>query len=254
LQSGVAINPWAFQPNPLAEATKIAERLGVWWSSTQDLINQLRNVPFQRFVDAQSGWGDLPVPRGYTPFEFVPNVEPVNSPEPRFLTDTPTNLMNRGQILTLPMIVGYMSVESLFIVRENLLDDTVFDQFAANPHFYVPLSFNLHPTNNAAQVNEVATQFRSMYFQGGHPTFETRFNYSVFMSENHFTFGIDRAIRYHVRRQTQPIYYYKFDFDGSLNMIKRLLLLTAFPGAVHADVSNIMFSIVVVGKKKCFLF
>lgn len=225
MQSGVTVTPWGFQPNPLNEATALGRRLGLTWSSTTDLVNQLRNVPFQRLVDNQGGWLDLTVPRGFTPFEFVPNVEPANSPESRFLTDTPVNIMNRGDILTMPIIIGFTSVESLFMVRENLFDSTAMGQFATNPHFYVHPSFNLVPSQTT-QVNEVATTFRNMYFNGGHPTMDTRFNYSQFMSDHHFAYGIDRCVRYHARRQTQPIYYYKFDFDGSLNMIKRLLLLT----------------------------
>ncbi|KAL7018772.1 hypothetical protein ACKWTF_010907 [Chironomus riparius] len=225
MQSGVTVAPWGFQPNPLSEATNLGRRLGLTWSSTTDLVNQLRNIPPQRLVDNQGGWLDLTIPRGFSPFEFVPNVEPANSPESRFLTDTPVNIMNRGDILTMPIIIGFMSVESLFMVREHLFDDTTLAQFATNPHFYVHPSFNLAPTQTT-QVNEVATTMRNMYFNGGHPTMETRFNYSQFMSDHHFAYSIDRCVRYHARRQTQPIYYYKFDFDGSLNMIKRLLLLT----------------------------
>jgi carboxylesterase type B len=238
MQSGTSITPWAFQPNPQRESTLLGQRLGLSWTSTQDLVNQLRNIPFQTLVNNQGGWLDLNVPRGYEAFEFVPVVEPPNSPEYRFITEHPVTLMNRGDIMTVPLIIGYTSVESLFIIRESIIDSTVFDQFAANPFFYVHPSFNLHPTNNVAQVNEVATSMRNIYFQGGHPTPAGRFNYSEFMSEHHFTYRIDRTVRYHAKRQTQPIFYYKFDFDGSLNMIKRLLLLTDYPGAVHADVSK----------------
>lgn len=121
--------------------------------------------------------------------------------------------------------------------RENLVDTTVFAQMQANPHFYVPGSFNLNPATQSAQVNEVAQAFRNIYFQGRHPTQADMFNYTQYKTDHHFTFGIDRTIRYHSTRQTQPIFAYKFSMDGSLNMIKRLLLLGDYDGAVHADVS-----------------
>lgn len=233
MQSGCSINPWAFQANPLREATQLAQRMGIVWSNTQDLVNQLRNVPAMSLVDNQGGWLDLPVPRGYTAFEWVPNVEPENSPEYRFLTADPVTLMNRGQILTMPFIIGYTSVESLFMARESLFDDTVPAQFMANPHYYASPTFNLVPGVHTSQINEVALAMRNYYFQGGHVSNEPgtpRFNYSLYMSDHHFSYGVDRTIRYHARRQSQPIYYYKFGFDGSLNMIKRLLLLTDYPG------------------------
>lgn len=113
------------------------------------------------------------------------------------------------------------------MIRESLLDSSVFDQFAANPHFYVPLSFNLNPVTQSAQVNEVATTFRNMYFGGQHPHAGIRYNYTVYNTDHQFSFFVDRAVRYHARRQTQPIFYYKFRYDGSLNMMKRLIGLAS---------------------------
>lgn len=109
-QSGTALTPWAFQPNPRSEAEAFGRRLGLSWSSTQNLIDQLRAQPFQRLVDAQGGWLDLPVPRGMTSMEFVPCVEPAGVPETRFLTAHPETLMRQGNFLQIPAIIGYTSV------------------------------------------------------------------------------------------------------------------------------------------------
>lgn len=217
-QSGTALAPWGFQPNPRQMAEKLGRQLGISFTSTQNLIDQLRQQPFQRLVDAQAGWTDLEVPRGFSAMDWVPCVEPANSPELRFLTDTPVNLMRRGQVLQIPFMMGYTDIESLFMVREILVDNTVMQQFMDNPHFYVPQSFNLQP--NTPESNEVATAFRNQYFNGGHPTQANRFNWTQYNTDHHFSFAVDRTIRYHARRQTQPVYYYRFSTDGSLNLIK----------------------------------
>lgn len=109
-QSGTALVPWAFQPNPRGEAEALGRRLGLSWSSTQNLVDQIRNIPFQRLVDAQGGWLDLPVPRGLTSMEWVPCVEPAGVPETRFLTAHPETLMRQGNFLQLPAMIGYTSV------------------------------------------------------------------------------------------------------------------------------------------------
>lgn len=111
------------------------------------------------------------------------------------------------------------------------------DQFIRNPHFYVPQSFNLNPTTQQAQVNEVAQTFRNIYFNGQNPSQSIRYNWTQFHTDAHFAFGIDRTVRHHAARQSQPIFYYKFSMDGALNMVKRLLLLSDYNGACHADVS-----------------
>jgi hypothetical protein len=99
-----------------------------------------------------------------------------------------------------------------------------------NPHFYSSPTFNLVPGVHDSQINEVAMAMRNYYFAGGHPTQANAWNYSAYMTDHHFSYGVDRSVRYHARRQSQPIYYYKFGFDGSLNMIKRLLRLQDYPG------------------------
>ncbi|XP_070495495.1 para-nitrobenzyl esterase-like [Chironomus tepperi] len=235
MQSGTANVPWGFQTDPAGQYAALGRRLGLTWSSNQDLMNQFRTLSWHTIMDAQTGLMDMPVPRGFQAFAWVPAVEPVNSPEERFLVDTPVNIMTRGQVMTVPMIIGYTSDESLFMIREAILDNTVWDQFANNPHFYVPQSYNLNPVTQSAQVNEVATTFRNSYMGGQHPHNEIRYNWTTYCTDHQFSFFVDRSVRYHVRRQTQPIYYYKFSYDGSLNMMKRLILLADYPGAMHAD-------------------
>lgn len=244
MQSGTANVPWAFQPDPAEAANSVGRRLGLSWTSSQDLINQLRSLSWTTLMSAQQGIMDMVAPRGFRPFPFVPNVEPTNSPETRFLTDTPVNIMARGQVINVPMIIGFNSVslssflsilitlkmlqfqdEALYMIRESILDKTVFDQFAANQHFFVPTSYNLNPINHAAQVNEVATTFRNMYFNGQNPHSGIIYNWTQYNTDHQFSYFVDRTVRFHVRRQTQPIYYYTFSYDGALNMLKRLILL-----------------------------
>lgn len=52
-----------------------------------------------------------------------------------------------------------------------------------------------------------------------------------------FAHGIDQTARYHagIQGSKNPVYYYKFCFDGALNLIKTVLLLGSYPGAMHAD-------------------
>lgn len=109
-QSGTALTPWAFQPDPRSIAEKLGRQLGIGWTTTQQLVDQIRARPFQQLVDAQSGWLSLEVPRGFGPFDWVPCVEAPGSPETRFLTDDPETLMRRGQFLQLPAIIGFTDV------------------------------------------------------------------------------------------------------------------------------------------------
>lgn len=194
----------------------------------EELVEKMREVPAEKFVDLQNGWLDLTIPRGMRPFDFAPSVEPEDSLEDRLLTDTPENLMERGEIMPVPYIVGYTSIESLFMIRELLVEPTIMQLFEANPHFYAPVSFNLSAKD--PRVHQVADAFRNQYFGGNAPTPDMRLQWAQYQSDGQFLFPVDRTVQYHAKVSNQPIYYFKFSFDGSLNMLKRLLLLTDYPG------------------------
>lgn len=58
-----------------------------------------------------------------------------------------------------------------------------------------------------------------------------------------FNWGIDTTARIHSQRQAEPVYYYRFSFTGSLNLIRNLMLIRDYPGAVHADDIFYLFSV-----------
>lgn len=212
--------------------------MNIQFTSTHDLVDKLRQIPASVLVAQQDGWLDMPIPRGIVPFQFVPCVEPADSPEDILLPDTPTNIMRRGDIITVPHIMGYTSVESLFMIRELLVEPQIMQIFQQNPIFMVPPAFNI--TANNPMVPEIVQTFLDIYFNGSFPTETMRFQWANFMSDHHFAYGIDRTIRFHAQAMNQPIYYYKFSFDGALNMLKRLILLTDYPGAMHGDGMSIL--------------
>lgn len=110
MQSGTVLVPWAFQPDPRGQAVLLAQQLGITHTSTQNLIDQLRNVPFQSLTSLQRGWLDRTVPRGFYPMDWVPCAEPPGVPLPRVITDNPVTLMRSGYFMQIPTMIGYMDV------------------------------------------------------------------------------------------------------------------------------------------------
>lgn len=241
-QSGSVLSPWAFQPNPRSIAEGLASRLGITFSSTEDLVNQLRNVPARDFVIQTPGWLDLPVARGFTAMDYSPSIDAPDSETPRFLTDHPRTVMNNGGMLNIPFMAGYTSDESLFMIREALLDGSVNDQLNQNRHFVVPQTlWGVDPLSAAGTT--IANEFHSLYLDNQPISNENRYNWTQYNTDHHFAYGIDTSMRTHLRHTTQPMYYYVFSFDGDLNLVKRALLLSSYPGAMHADDIPYLFSV-----------
>jgi bile salt-stimulated lipase len=238
-QSGSALNPWAYQPNPGRIAANLASTLGITYSSSQDLINQLRTVSFDDLIAVQTGWGAIEPPRGLHPFDIAPCSEPF--PNGPVIIDhrTPFEYMQAGDWYDVPYITGYQSAESMFMQREHLLDDHVHAFFNANPWAWVPQMWNI-PHGSAANT-EIMQGFRNLYFGGAEPSRAWDEQWTWYHTDHQFIYGIDKTAIMH-SRQSAPVYHYRFSYDGDLNLIKRALLLQ-FEGAIHADEIPYMFDV-----------
>ncbi|GAB0097796.1 Carboxylic ester hydrolase [Sergentomyia squamirostris] len=242
-QSGSALNPWAYQTDPRTVAFQLARDLGFTnIQTTEQLINTLRTVDPMRLVEATPGSMDYPIVRGIRPIPFVPCMDPPGTTGNEvFLPRAPIDIMRDGSFNQVPYITGFTSAESLVMIRELLLDPSVFPTINANPELKVPFWWNVAPGSAASQ--SISRQIADFYWGGVALHADIREQWTHFLTDLMFAWGIDTTARMHAARQTHPVFYYRFSFDGSLNLIKRLTLLTAYPGAVHADDIFYLFSV-----------
>ncbi|XP_058454025.1 juvenile hormone esterase-like [Malaya genurostris] len=231
-QSGTALVPWGFQYNPREMAVNIADAFG-YPHESEELTRRLRYTPIGDFIALQRTIRDIPHPRGFKPFEYVPSAEPVNSPEATFFTQRPIEVLHSGNFNHVPFIIGYTDAESLFMVREHNLDSTVWDEYTQNPQFFVPHFWNIQA--GSADALSVSQVFRDFYWQDQSLGPDIMHEWTKFHTDQQFIYAIDKTIQLTAAANSQPTYYYQFSFDGALNLMKRRFLLTDFPGAMHAD-------------------
>lgn len=67
------------------------------------------------------------------------------------------------------------------------------------------------------------------------------FFYLQYATDHIFVYGIDKTVQQISEAQTEPVYFYKFSFDGDLNGMKIFTDTTMYPGATHADEVYYMF-------------
>ncbi|KAL1394688.1 hypothetical protein pipiens_001292 [Culex pipiens pipiens] len=239
-QSGTTLSPWAFQYNPRELSQRAANILGYPTNDNAELVRRMRYTPKGDFVRLQQGWTDIPIPRGFKPFEFVPTAEPANSPEETFLEERPIDLLSTGRFNKVPFIIGYNDAESLFMIHEHRIDSTVWNEFTRNPDFFVPHYWNI-PRNTPA-ATAVSQAFRNLYWQDRPLGDPIMLEWTKYHTDQQFTYACDKATRLTAQHNTAPTYYYHFTFDGDLNLPKRAVLLGSWPGAMHADELPYMFS------------
>jgi len=230
LQSGSALMPFGFQPDPLTQAKRLGTKLSLSFNSTKDLMEQLRAVSYDAIVAAENSLTAMTAPWGLRPFDFVPSVDALDSNEPRFLTKSPIDLLLKGDYQKVPVIAGGTNGEGLLSVP-YLSYPPYLSAFNQVPNYIVPSSYGL--AANSADETFAIQQLRDLYF-GGRAN-GTLLEWINLYTDQLIRFSTDRAVRFYAQDSKHPVYYYDFRFIGSASFYHKLLGLANFAGACHAD-------------------
>lgn len=240
-QSGTALTSWSLQRNPLNMAQRLANQLEITYTNTEDLVAQLRTLPAEYLINAQPDMFDMPIARGIaSTLTYIPSIDAQDYTGEKFLPRHPREIMESGDFMDIPLIIGYTSDESLFVIAEQVLDPTVAPIINANRSLVVPTTiWDVDPNSAAGQ--SITDEFWNYYMNGQDLSPANWYQWSQFNSDVHFNWGIDQCVRYH-SRQSNPVYYYVFSYDGAFNFVKQEWSLTPFPGAMHADDLGYLFN------------
>lgn len=234
MMSGSAFFPFSFQKSPREKAQILANKLGLTFNSTGELVEKLRAVHYKDILRFEREIIHQDDPLGLRSFEFGIVVEPDDSIDERLIIDTPENLMSSGNYRTLPTLMGSTSKEGLFNVAQTFFEASVLDLYNNNSDFFVPISYMISQ-NDTNNINEVASAVKNLYFNGKKVSDDTKNEYALFHTDVGYKFAIDRTVKYFAQKSNESIYYYEFDYDGALNMIKKMMFLKSYSGAAHAD-------------------
>lgn len=241
--SGTVLSSWAINYNPAQTAYDLADQLGISYLNNEDLVRRLREVPATTLFEVTPGLLDMEVTRGLVSgFSYCPVIDAQDYTGTKFLPRDPRKMMEDGEYLDIPVIFGHTSEESLFVIREQILDSSVRDTVNANRNLIVPTAlWNVDRDSTGGQA--ITNTFFNYYMSNQDLALGNRYEWSRVNSDAHFNWGVDQCVRLHVAQKRSPVYYYVFSYDGSLNFLKRLLLLTSFPGAMHGDDMGYMFEL-----------
>lgn len=243
LQSGTGLSSWTINTNPAQNAYDLAAQLGVSYLDNADLVAKLRELPGRTLMNTTPGLLDMEITRGLvSAFSYAPVIDAPDYTGDKFLPRHPKAIMESGGAMDIPLIIGYCSEESLFMAREQILDSDVRNRVNSNRHLVVPTTiWDIDPRspNGVSMANEIWRY----YMNNNNLALGNRLEWSRWNSDVHFIYGINESVKMHLQHKLSPIYYYRFSFDGSLNFLKRLTLLTSFPGAMHADDLGYLFNL-----------
>ncbi|XP_026763078.2 acetylcholinesterase-like [Galleria mellonella] len=234
MQSGSSTSPWALQMEPLKVASQLAYQFGSNTTDPYEIYNLLMTKSAKQLLQARvpRRKGDILLSENI----FTPCIEKIIPNTEQFLAEAPYKTMVNGQYNKVPIIIGYNSAEGyMFAARENDTTIANLDFVQATP---VDLSF---PTEK--EKRRTAMKLKNLYMGNEEVSKKTIVKVSFFEGDAHITYPVIATTELLLKTSDQPVYSYKFNYDGWMNIVKFLYGFRGEVGATHADELFYMFKL-----------
>lgn len=228
IQSGTGLSSYVFETNPIEKAKQLAKYLGSDAEDVDEILEFLTATPAKEIVEATEKLYPIEafLESGLCSFTIViekefPEVESV-------LTESFYELLVSGRVADIPIMIGTTTLEFTF---ERKSDDL---------QVFIPE--DLHVEKNSEEALKIANDIKRLYFKGSHTGVESLHEYFELLSDKFMNIDTHRYVKYLIKVSKKPIYYYKFDYVGELNLTKKLLDSLGLDHAGHLDELGYLFS------------
>ncbi|XP_069668717.1 esterase FE4-like isoform X2 [Periplaneta americana] len=238
-QSGTAHHWWALTKSTKDKAFRLGEVLGFTRSNTDELLDFLQKVPAEKIVEATYK-AVSPMERlRMVAFIFLPTVETVAGDQETFLPAHPQELISAGKFQHVPFITGVNSQEGLIHLQG--LTDSAIEKLDANFQRLLPIDVPVNMDTDLSQ--NISNKMKEFYFGKKHFNEDTKIEYSRLTTDSWFSYQTYTCVKKLSLLSTEPVYFYKFSFDGHLGLFKRLIGLQDYEGVCHADDIGYLFHV-----------
>lgn len=235
LESGTSLNEWSSQSDPVGTAFKLGELLELKTDNKDELHKFFMDIDAKKLVMAATN----PTLNVGNEIAFSPVVEQVFTEGGAFLTESPKDAFTAGKFEKVPTITGFTSSEGvLFAMKLEGLDMNTLSLDKLIPDFTVYIPKYLKPKLNPETTQLVVNKIKDFYFSSEDNLVVKFF---TFMTDYAFLKDIDFSVKF-LSQFVPSTYYYRFSFNGALNIIK-VLWKMHYEGAAHADDLGYLFKV-----------
>ncbi|XP_059614088.1 acetylcholinesterase isoform X2 [Phlebotomus argentipes] len=227
-QSGTSLMEWVMQEEPEQKAVRLAKIVGCKSNAEEEIYESLMSASaLDLTLGAVKTLTEDEKRRGL-PIPFKPVVE---LEEDGLLIDTPLNILASLESIEKPLILGHTSKEGIIMLLDAVRKINVYEEDFSR---IIPKSLNVLPGSQTCE--RVAEEMRKFYFHGEKISTKTIPQFTDLLSDYNFVIGNHVTAEIHARKQNRsPLFFYRFSYDGELNLPKRLFGLGQNPGACHGD-------------------
>ncbi|KOB64390.1 Carboxylesterase CarE-14 [Operophtera brumata] len=230
-QSGNALSPWAVSRDNLEYAVQVAEALGHVITNIEDLSEIFRRTSVAALMGVIN---DLDLTDNSLAFAPCLERESLEGAEP-FLIKSPYEILQNGEFLRIPFMIGYVDNEGTIRSEEAIEDDWLSRMDESFNEFLQPdLQFA-----TLTQQTEVAQRIRARYFENNPIDMDHIDNYIAYHGDTMILVSALREVRLRVMASNSPVYVYQFSYKGSLG--ESFVGPLSVNGAAHSEELAYMF-------------
>lgn len=228
-QSGSPLVDWTQGKDGLSRAFRVAKHLGKETNNKEELYEFLKNIPAQKFskitmktMTAEEKFRGLPI-------HFAPVVEKTFDNVEPFLSEELIKPLLQGNIMKIPMILGYNNIEGLLMLPNQLKNVEFINE---NPRCFLPREIVSVITKE--KEIEFGQRIKKFYFGDKDINKDSFAPLLDLLTDLYFLFNTHRFAHFYSSIHEQ-VYMYRFCLDTDLNMVKHLFGMSHVKGACHAD-------------------
>ncbi|CAG2058795.1 unnamed protein product [Timema podura] len=228
--SGSVTSNWAIQRDPLTLAKRQAALFNCSTDNSSSIYECLMQIDPMRLATSYRGlleWGWDPL------VQYAPVVEPASSGEERFLTADPTTLLQAGQYSQMPLFMGMTKDEFSWRSTQILANESWYEDMNNDYERIYPIAFMYE--RNTPRSRYITNELRKFYLNN-EPIVNTTYNgLGLIYADALVCFGSDRESKLISSTNREPVYYYKFSYQGRYSFVYNPGTMTPYGVAHHDD-------------------
>ncbi|CAH1107848.1 unnamed protein product [Psylliodes chrysocephalus] len=228
--SGSSLGIWQFPHNQTDIAKKQARILGCPDDTSKNIINCLKTKPAEDFANALFQFREF----GTDPILiWSPVIEP-DVGEPRFLANHPIRLITSGKMKQVPYICGRTTDEFNYLALNVLRNETLSEEMSNNFEKIAPISFTYERETEFSK--KVSRAIKKHYFHDAPIDWSQETALKELYEDAIVGFQMHRAAKLISKYNKNPVYYYRFSYQGRYSHVYKRGTNNTIPyGVVHHD-------------------
>nr|XP_034835418.1 venom carboxylesterase-6-like [Maniola hyperantus] len=214
MQSGTALEATFFGRNLRERAFQFGNLFNITTDDSERLLEELQKLDPEELIDKDGHVLDTDQinKAQLSIFPFAPVIE--NSNDDAVLTSLPEN----GKLVNdVPIMIGMNSREGLDLASHYLFQPQLVERSAGDFFFLFPIRSNFMFDGKSAIYDEALKEILTFYFKEGYFYYGNLLEYVVYMGDLLQNYALNLAAKTLAVKSKSPVYYYMFDFRGSLN-------------------------------------